>query len=95
MVEHPVFHFRNGPILRGINILNLHFGQDQGQQPQKPQGENRRHDRQQRKDRNRRLKPGDKPDNTAPGEGRNARQDVAPAMSPSKRMLNQNGDNGN
>ena len=65
------------------------------QQPQKPQGENRRHDRQQRKDRNRRLKPGDKPDNTAPGEGRNARQDVAPAMSPSKRMLNQNGDNGN
>ena len=70
-------------------------GQDQGQQPQKPQGENRRHDRQQRKDRNRRLKPGDKPDNTAPGEGRNARQDVAPAMSPSKRMLNQNGDNGN
>ena len=81
------------------NSGNRQGAQEQQQpgkeQPQKPQGENRRHDRQQRKDRNRRLKPGDKPDNTAPGEGRNARQDVAPAMSPSKRMLNQNGDNGN
>ncbi len=87
-------------LFRSGNSGNRQGAQEQQQpgkeqQPQKPQGENRRHDRQQRKDRNRRLKPGDKPDNTAPGEGRNARQDVAPAMSPSKRMLNQNGDNGN
>lgn len=46
-----------------------------------------RRDRNNRRDR--RIKPGDTPDNTAPGEGRNAAQEITPAMSPSRRMLNQ------
>lgn len=50
-----------------------------------------RKDRYNRRDR--RLRPGDTPDNTAPGEGRNAAQDITPAMSPSRRMLNQNDNN--
>lgn len=43
--------------------------------------------------RQKRLRPGDTPNNAAPGEGRNATRDIAPAMSPSRRMLNQNGEN--
>ncbi len=44
---------------------------------------------------NRRLRPGDTPNNSAPGEGRNAEQNIRPAMSPSRRMLNQDDKNGN
>lgn len=44
---------------------------------------------------NRRLRPGDAPNNSAPGEGRNAEQNIRPAMSPSRRMLNQDDKDGN
>jgi cell fate regulator YaaT (PSP1 superfamily) len=67
--------------------------QDAPRDKQKPK-DNRKNDRQQHRNGNgKRLKPGDKPNNAAPGEGRNASRELPPAMSPSRRMLNQNGEN--
>lgn len=42
-----------------------------------------------------RLRPGDSPDNNAPGIGRNAEHQINPAMSPSRRMMNDNKGSGN
>lgn len=68
-------------------------------QPEKPeksdkQVENRRRGDGRRKQQDaRRLRPGDTPNNAAPGAGRNAKSNIAPALSPSRRMMGENGQN--
>ncbi|MDE5688861.1 MAG: hypothetical protein K2I18_09625 [Paramuribaculum sp.] len=64
---------------------------DPSRRPEK--NANKRPDKNTNRNRQKKLRPGDSPNNAAPGEGRNAARDVAPAMSPSRRMLNQDGEN--